>query len=387
VARLAGIVLCTLLVAPAAASGQQPFIYYVYDDLNRVTAVIDQQGNAATYTYDAVGNILKIERFESIGLPGAVGITLVTPTRGKVGTAVQIFGKGFGATPNENSSAFNGTRSVVSISSPNRILTSVPEGTITGPITVTSPLGSATSPTSFRVPGAISVSPTSVTVFTRRAQRFTAAEVGNSPATVSWSVNGIAGGTEDLGTISTEGLYSAPVAVPLPPTVVITATNLEDDRLSASASVRIEAAPDIFVVATPVTLQFAASTPNRTVAAAVSAQMTSAFGFIASPMSSVSVGTTITRVVPATAAPGASLTLTVSGARFDGAHTLTFVRNNAADASLVTTELTVSPDGNQLTATVTIGAEAPVGPRVVQIGTPDGTSTAVGIGGNVFTVQ
>jgi YD repeat-containing protein len=374
-------------VEPPAASAQQGSIYYVYDDLNRVTAVIDQQGNAATYTYDAVGNILKIERFDSIGLPGAVGITLVTPARGKVGTAVQVFGKGFGATALENSVAFNGTPSPVSIGSPNRILTSVPDGAITGPISVTSPLGSAMSSTSFRVPGAITVTPTSVTVFTRRAQPFVAGEAGNAPASVWWSVNGIPGGSESTGTISAEGLYSAPVAVPSPPTVFVTATNSEDDRLSASASVRIESAPDIFIVAPPVTLQFAASTPNRTVATAVSAQFTSALGFVTSPIASVSVGATITRVVPASATRGASLTLTISGTRLNGAHTLTFLRNNAADGTLTTSELTISPDGSELMAMVTIASGAPVGPRVLQIGTPDGASTAAGTGGNVFTVQ
>src|SRR2546427_853736 len=67
-------------------------IFYVYDDLSRLVAVVDEQGNAATYTYDAVGNILKIDRFDAAQQPGPVRITLVTPTAGKVGTQVQIFG-------------------------------------------------------------------------------------------------------------------------------------------------------------------------------------------------------------------------------------------------------------------------------------------------------
>lgn len=33
-------------------------IRYIYDDLNRPVGVIDQQGNAPEYVYDAVGNIL-----------------------------------------------------------------------------------------------------------------------------------------------------------------------------------------------------------------------------------------------------------------------------------------------------------------------------------------
>ena len=37
-------------------------IQYVYDELNRLIAVIDRENNAARYVYDAVGNILAIER-------------------------------------------------------------------------------------------------------------------------------------------------------------------------------------------------------------------------------------------------------------------------------------------------------------------------------------
>src|SRR3989454_1737782 len=58
-------------------------IFYVYDDLSRLIAVVDEQGNAATYTYDAVGNILKIDRFDAAQQPGPVRITLVTPTAGR----------------------------------------------------------------------------------------------------------------------------------------------------------------------------------------------------------------------------------------------------------------------------------------------------------------
>jgi YD repeat-containing protein len=35
---------------------------YVYDDLGRLSQVIDGSGNVATYTYDAVGNLLSITR-------------------------------------------------------------------------------------------------------------------------------------------------------------------------------------------------------------------------------------------------------------------------------------------------------------------------------------
>src|SRR3989442_885998 len=92
---LAATLLLAIPIGHIAAQTSAASVIYVYDDLNRLIAVIDQQGNAATYTYDAVGNILRIERFNAAEFPGQVGITLVSPNEGKVGTTVQIFGKGF----------------------------------------------------------------------------------------------------------------------------------------------------------------------------------------------------------------------------------------------------------------------------------------------------
>ena len=76
---IAIIVLTALVAVPAMLLAQQPSIYYVYDDLNRLVVVVDRLGNAATYTYDAVGNILRIDRLDASGLPGAVAISLFVP--------------------------------------------------------------------------------------------------------------------------------------------------------------------------------------------------------------------------------------------------------------------------------------------------------------------
>ena len=49
--------LCTPVLAQ-----QSPGIQYVYDDLGRLSKVVDPAGNVAEYVYDAVGNILAIKR-------------------------------------------------------------------------------------------------------------------------------------------------------------------------------------------------------------------------------------------------------------------------------------------------------------------------------------
>lgn len=47
-----------LLVSPALVTADQAT--YIYDDLGRLSQVIDGQGNVATCIYDAVGNLLSI---------------------------------------------------------------------------------------------------------------------------------------------------------------------------------------------------------------------------------------------------------------------------------------------------------------------------------------
>jgi len=56
-------VLALLLAgAVVATSAQTQPVRYVYDELGRLVAVIDQSGAAAIYHYDAAGNLLSITR-------------------------------------------------------------------------------------------------------------------------------------------------------------------------------------------------------------------------------------------------------------------------------------------------------------------------------------
>jgi hypothetical protein len=66
-----------------------------------------------TDSYDAVGNILNIGRVNVANLPGAVGISLFSPTAGGLGATIEIFGKGFSATPAQNTVNFNGSAATV----------------------------------------------------------------------------------------------------------------------------------------------------------------------------------------------------------------------------------------------------------------------------------
>ncbi|MEW6246476.1 MAG: IPT/TIG domain-containing protein [Nitrospirota bacterium] len=141
------IVMAGFLAWPATPSADQA--QYFYDELGRLSGVVDGTGNVAVYHYDPVGNLLSIERFTPAGT--GVGIFLLAPTRALAGANVQIQGFGFDPTPGNNQVAFNGTTATVVSSTPTTIIASVPSGATSGPVTVTNVNGTATSPHPFTV--------------------------------------------------------------------------------------------------------------------------------------------------------------------------------------------------------------------------------------------
>ena len=84
------------------------------------------------------------------------------------------------------------------------------------------------------LPIVIAVSPLNVTVNLAQTQQFTATVSGTSNTAVTWTVNGLAGGSAAVGTISAGGLYTAPAVLPSPPTVTIGAISSADANFKAS---------------------------------------------------------------------------------------------------------------------------------------------------------
>src|SRR5215813_13980223 len=141
---IVSLLLVLSIVCAAQVSGP---VQYVYDELGRLIAAIDANGNAAVYNYDAVGNILSISRLTST----QVSIISFTPEKGPQLASVTIYGTGFSATTSQNTVSFNGVTANVVSASTNQLVAQVPTGATTGPISVTSPSGSATSTSSFTV--------------------------------------------------------------------------------------------------------------------------------------------------------------------------------------------------------------------------------------------
>ncbi len=73
------------VTAPVTAQADEQ--HYVYDPLGRLQKVIDPVGHAATYYYDAVGNLLAITRTVT-QLPPEV--KEITPSSGRAGEAVNV---------------------------------------------------------------------------------------------------------------------------------------------------------------------------------------------------------------------------------------------------------------------------------------------------------
>lgn len=82
-----------------------------------------------------------------------------------------------------------------------------------------------------------------VKVEAARAFQFHADVSNTTYPTCTWSVNGVIGGNEVLGTVTNEGLYTAPSVVPDPNLVTISATATADVTKSASVTVIIQPRP------------------------------------------------------------------------------------------------------------------------------------------------
>jgi YD repeat-containing protein len=129
------------VVAYPAAS-----IFYFYDALNRLKAVVDAAGGTAIYNYDAVGNLLSITRQDS----PQVSVFGFTPKNGPSGTSVTIYGANFSPNPDDNTVKINGVAAYVNAASSTEASIIVPPSfTVCGTISVATALSSATSQDSF----------------------------------------------------------------------------------------------------------------------------------------------------------------------------------------------------------------------------------------------
>jgi hypothetical protein len=85
----------------------------------------------------------------------------------------------------------------------------------------------------------VTVTPTNTSIVTGATQQLNASVVGTSNTAVIWSLQGAGCSGAACGTVNSNGLYTAPAAVPSPSTVTVTAASSADPSKTASTSVVI----------------------------------------------------------------------------------------------------------------------------------------------------
>jgi YD repeat-containing protein len=139
-----------LLFTGMALPAQQPITFqYFYDDIGELVRVVDSTGVVIEYVYDAVGNMLQINRSSLNG--GALTIFNVTPMQATATAQVTIQGQGFSTTPSANVVKFNGVQATVVSATATTLVVTVPTGAASGAITVTVGGATAQSPANFTV--------------------------------------------------------------------------------------------------------------------------------------------------------------------------------------------------------------------------------------------
>lgn len=216
--------------------------------------------------------------------------------------------------------------------------------------------GSSTSPAPVAKMVSVALTPPMATVQTSQAASFTAT-VANDPKNdgTTWTLSG-AGCTGAAcgslsGTTAASGatvMYTAPAAVPNPPTVTLTATAVDDATKSAKATITLAAAPapptPPSVSVTPGTANLATGAVTQTFTANV-ANDAQNLGVTWSVSGTNCAGAACGSISPTTSASGAAVTYT-SAARATAAGTVTVTAAAVAEASAVGT------------ATVTLAAPA-----------------------------
>ena len=116
----------------------------------------------------------------------------------------------------------------------------------------------------------VTASPATVNVQTGATAVFTATVSGASNTSVTWRVNGIAGGNATVGTISPTGIYTAPATIPANPVVSISATSVSNPSASGLAlatiiqRVALSLAPASVQVEVALSQQFTATVTGTT---------------------------------------------------------------------------------------------------------------------------
>jgi YD repeat-containing protein len=364
--KLAALLIAAILALPLGVAAQQGgTTFYVYDANGRLSVVIAPDGEAAVYQYDAAGNFTSITRITATTFQ----VYGFTPASGALGSQVTVFGSGFGS--GATAVSFNGAAAQITSTTPNSVVAIVPNNATSGPITVTAPAGTGTTPTSFTVLSGVLVIPATASVLEGQNFQFSDIDTVPNDTGVTWSVNGVVGGSSAVGTITSSGLYTAPNQAPSP--VTVAASSNTQPTLSGQAQVLIINPNDIvhpFAPAVSVQLgSFGAATipvPASSVSVQVGPYVAGGQVTDYGAAVSVSTGPVVTSVAPDSLQLGTTA-LTVSGQNLAGATSIIFIGPSGVDSNVTASNIVANVDGTSVTATVVVSSSAVTGLHTVVI--------------------
>jgi hypothetical protein len=151
-------------------------------------------------------------------------------------------------------SVAGGSSSVGTISSTG--LYTAPSSTGSHTVTATSVAATSASASAQVSVFTISVSPGTATLASSATQQFTANIQGATNVSVAWSVNGVSGGSSSVGTVSSNGLYTAPSSTG---NYTVTATTSSASASAQVSVLAISVSPATASIAPSATQQFTAS--------------------------------------------------------------------------------------------------------------------------------
>jgi uncharacterized protein (DUF1800 family) len=100
----------------------------------------------------------------------------------------------------------------------------------------------------------VQVTPLTGMVRAGSQQVFSATVTGTTNTGVSWSVNGVVGGSATLGTVIGNGNYTAPTTLPNPNTITVTATSIANSNASGNAAVTLANPAPLLTSVSPTTI-------------------------------------------------------------------------------------------------------------------------------------
>lgn len=367
---------------------------YVYDDNGRLRAVVSPTGEAAVYEYDAAGNFTAIRRLAA----NALELLDFFPKQGVPGDLVSFIGVGFGTTV--NSVSFNGASAQVVSVNNTMIAARVPQPATTGLVTIDTPRGTVITAVPFTIRG-VRVDPSTAAIFPSDTFQFTAViAVAGADQSVRWSVSDIDGGNSSVGTISTNGFYTAPNQ---PGVFIVRATSNADASLFGESVVTVKDRGLMNTVVTPLLSVRRGSPPGITDSAGVSVQRSVPPGIVtgagvsvqrglppgnvSGAVVSVTNGPYISSISPGAYSRSTTVSITINGTNFSGATTLRFFTTDGGlDSSITVSGLSVNGDGTVLTASVTIGGSTALGRRIILISGSAGSSQLADLGTNTIEI-